>query len=182
MKAEDQIVAIAEACGWKHRLATVDNPIERGGFRLPNAFGPSVEAWWHEADPEYTGVYGAPPRYLTDLNAMQVAQLTLTPTQQRIFGMELGDILVDMMRCNGWIRGNEVRAECWLWNATAAQRAEALLRTIGKWIDDGTWWCNTHRREATHVRADGDHCCQPHQGGIMIPCCAVFAPMTVEYS
>lgn len=42
------------------------------------------------------------------------------------------------------------------------------------------WWCNTHRREATHIhrKTYGDtveirHCCDPKLGGIMIPCLCV---------
>lgn len=45
----------------------------------------------------------------------------------------------------------------------------------------GIWWCNTHGREASYVNAKGEHTCPPHSGGIMIPCFAVFAPMTVVY-
>lgn len=45
----------------------------------------------------------------------------------------------------------------------------------------GTWWCNSHGRAATHVTHNGARCCAPRLGGIMIPCFAVFAPMTVEY-
>ncbi len=46
----------------------------------------------------------------------------------------------------------------------------------------GTWWCNSHGREATHVKPNGvDRCCAPRLGGIAIPCYAVLAPMTVSY-
>ena len=48
--------------------------------------------------------------------------------------------------------------------------------------EEGIWWCNSHGRAATHVKPDGDHCCAPRLGGIMIPCFTVFAPMTVEPS
>ena len=44
----------------------------------------------------------------------------------------------------------------------------------------GTWWCNSHGRAATHLMPDGKHCCAPGLGGILLPCFAVFAPMTVE--
>lgn len=42
------------------------------------------------------------------------------------------------------------------------------------------WWCNSHGRPATHLKKDGEHCCDPQLGGILLPCFAVFAPMTVE--
>ena len=32
------------------------------------------------------------------------------------------------------------------------------------------WWCNIHRRQATYVRNETYHCCDPKLGGIMIPC------------
>ncbi len=44
----------------------------------------------------------------------------------------------------------------------------------------GTWWCNSHCRVATHLKQNGEHCCEPGLGGILLPCFAVFAPMTVE--
>lgn len=39
----------------------------------------------------------------------------------------------------------------------------------------GGWWCDTHRRVATHVRhfnnsRSSERCCNPKLGGIMIPC------------
>lgn len=43
----------------------------------------------------------------------------------------------------------------------------------------GTYWCNSHRREATHKRADGSRCCNPRLGGILLPCFVVFAEMIV---
>ena len=47
-------------------------------------------------------------------------------------------------------------------------------------VPKGMWWCNTHRREATHVKANGDHCCNPAFGGITMPCFSVFAEMTIR--
>ena len=44
----------------------------------------------------------------------------------------------------------------------------------------GTWWCNSHQRVATHVDKNGERCCAPHLGGIMIPCCVVLAPAIFE--
>ena len=39
----------------------------------------------------------------------------------------------------------------------------------------GVWWCNSHRREATHVRDNGERCCDPKLSGILLPCFVVFA-------
>ena len=51
------------------------------------------------------------PDFLNDLNAMHEAEKVLTADQWHKYD-----------RLNGW-----------KWNATATQRAEAFLRTIGKW-------------------------------------------------
>jgi len=62
------------------------------------------------------------PSFLTDLNAMHEAEKVLTNTQWMFYKQNLRDIApnnFDMDR--GMIR------------ATAAQRAEAFLRTIGLW-------------------------------------------------
>ncbi len=43
----------------------------------------------------------------------------------------------------------------------------------------GLWWCNSHQREATHIRKDGTRCCDPKLGGILLSCQVVFAPMVI---
>jgi len=40
---------------------------------------------------------------------------------------------------------------------------------------DGSWWCNSHKRPATHVRIKDDgsspeRVCDPNLGGILLPC------------
>jgi hypothetical protein len=62
------------------------------------------------------------PDYLNDLNAMHEAEKTLTYAQ----GGEM-TIWIQRMTCAGY--GPQLFA-------TAAQRAEAFLRTVGKWEDD----------------------------------------------
>ena len=60
-----------------------------------------------------------PPDYLNDLNAMHEAQLILTYAQK----CEMS-AWIEMMNCAGY--GPQLFA-------TAAQRAEAFLRTLNKW-------------------------------------------------
>lgn len=60
-----------------------------------------------------------PPNYLNDLNAMHEAEKTLTYAQ----GGEM-TLWIQRMTCAGY--GPQLFA-------TASQRAEAFLRTIGKW-------------------------------------------------
>ena len=65
------------------------------------------------------------PNYLNDLNAMHEAEKTLTEQQLPHYDELLGPFLwsgYSASTCN--------------WHATAAQRAEAFLRTIGKWQED----------------------------------------------
>jgi len=112
MKPEQQRIAIAEACGWK--LEGI---------------------WWtHISIPNKT--IEVCPDYLHDLNAMHEAERVLDGSDWSKYTIELRRIIV--RECN--------RAECyhpnydgvsdfWFYHATAAQRAEAFLRTIGKWED-----------------------------------------------
>jgi hypothetical protein len=58
------------------------------------------------------------PSFCNDLNAMHDAEKVLNEKQDHI----MNDTLWDM--CEG---------RKYLWHATASQRAEAFLRTIGKW-------------------------------------------------
>jgi hypothetical protein len=103
MTPEQQRVAIAEACGWKW------------------------EKFW-------TGeLYGKPvgeqgplmelPDYLNDLNAMHDAEKVLTPEQ-------LVDYCAFRLRAT---TGEGCVTDYKMIRATASQRAEAFLRTIGKW-------------------------------------------------
>lgn len=70
--------------------------------------------------------------YLNDLNAMHRAEKKLPRGLAVSFGYYLTDCLErDVPESK---RGIEFVESC-LWHTTAAQRAEALLRVIGKWED-----------------------------------------------
>jgi hypothetical protein len=72
----------------------------------------------------YADDWIALPDYLNDLNAMHEAMAHLEPEQVDQFAAELSGIV-------WWdLTSNEVGHVA---NATATQRAEAFLRTIGKW-------------------------------------------------
>ena len=64
------------------------------------------------------------PDYLNDLNACHEMEGTLTEAQYIVYGSHLWDVLC--------IEKKGVR----LWHATARQRCEAFLKTIGKWSDE----------------------------------------------
>jgi hypothetical protein len=61
------------------------------------------------------------PSYCTDLNAMHKAEKMLTEIQCKFFRTFLYEKLTDEP------------ASRYIWHATARQRAEAFLRTLGKW-------------------------------------------------
>ena len=117
MNPEQQRVAIAEACGWKEIRAEVDwLPKELTG----------IFTWPHPTDAEKIKYFinrKPIPDYLNDLNAMHDAEKVLTVDQ-----------LIDQAEWLG-ASSNEMPIKSWvvLLRATAAQRAEAFLRTIGKW-------------------------------------------------
>lgn len=107
MKPDSQRIAIAEACGWKHIA------FKRG--------------WIKAGDGETQCVI---PDYLADLNAMHEAEKVLTYEQAEEFVEQL--YLADQKN------NLAENPPPWRFNvasATAAQRAEAFLRTIGKWKD-----------------------------------------------
>jgi hypothetical protein len=108
MKPEKQRIAVAEACGW-----TV-----------------SANGWWsHPTLPDNGGAMPDAPDYLNDLNAMHEAEKVLTQQQRIEYVRDLGYI---------WTGRNDRALPNWWFvhDATAAQRARAFLRTIGKWEDE----------------------------------------------
>jgi len=78
---------------------------------------PGIGEWWEKTG-EQPRRSNDLPDYLNDLNAMHEAEKVLTNAQE-----------------NGYITilCLDIQPEPKLFHATAAQRAEAFLRTIGKW-------------------------------------------------
>jgi hypothetical protein len=114
MKPEQQRIAIAEACGWTQiESCTCCDGVSRGYQPTPGAHKKHL------------------PDYLNDLNAMHEAEKVLTYEQAEEFVEQL--YLADQKN------NLAENPPPWRFNvasATAAQRAEAFLRTIGKWEDD----------------------------------------------
>lgn len=108
MTPEAQRIAIAEACGWKRS----DHII------LGN--------WVNPAD----GKHHALPNYLNDLNAINSAIQILNEQQRREFALWLTAVTRE-----GTYFPTTYDELFPAIMATAAQRAEAFLRAIGKWID-----------------------------------------------
>jgi hypothetical protein len=120
MNKEKQRIAIAEACGWKDIKDTNHEDV--------NIESRSISCW--------SGLTGVPPKfihyenriripdYLNDLNAMAEAEKVLQDDREAAFRGWL------------WLAHGQPELRCAIVHATAAQRAEAFLKTIGKWEDD----------------------------------------------
>lgn len=127
MKPEQQRIAIAEACGWKfikiHKLAQT-------GFFYFKPFIADKKLAVEGKLKGATAIYNLPD-YLNDLNAMHEVWITLDSKESRIkFHHELQQVVV---KAGGHATSSILDVECCVENATAAQRAEAFLKTIGKW-------------------------------------------------
>ena len=106
MSPEKQRVAIAEACGWK-----------RG----------ESECWWKNG---FWAMFNDDlPDYLNDLNAMHEAEKVLNGVRRAVFEFALLHEVLKRPEPFNYDRGDIMAVI----TATAAQRAEAFLRTVGKW-------------------------------------------------
>ena len=112
MNPEQQRIAIAEACGW----------------RCTAAFKEAIACWVRPNGMDHeTEVI---PDYLNDLNAMHEAEKALRDWHKYV--CMVAKVIVGDTQPKA--SGNHYRvASSVLIHATAAQRAEAFLRTIGKW-------------------------------------------------
>lgn len=132
MTNEAQRITIAEACGWTE--------ITHTGFS-----DQGIRPKRKEGEPRYGSLYRpAPspvendrrewhwiPDYLNDLNAMHEAEKVLTEDQGGEFEEILERICQDQLELDGtnhWLRFRVA-------HATAAQRAEAFLKTLNLWED-----------------------------------------------
>jgi len=100
--------AIAEACGWHC------NPFGLWGIDFSD------------------GVSGSPPDYLNDLNAMHDAEKMLNFEQAQFFEYHLCDIVIK----ENDVLENPLPLRFSVCHAIARQRAEAFLRTLGKWKEE----------------------------------------------
>ena len=114
--SDEQInIAIAEACGyewvsngWGCRF--LGSPTER-------SFGPDTQS------PLCEDAYDSAPNYCNDLNAMHEAEKII------LNDLKTWRQYVDLIRVQSAKSVNPI------FHLTARQRAEAFLRTIGKWED-----------------------------------------------
>ena len=114
MTPEQQRIKIAGWVGWRFE------PTSDG---IPE---------WHRPDGS-VDLSGLLPDYLNSLDAMHEAERTLTHSQGLSHFRILRDRFATVMGPKGSVIGVN---DYLLVTATAAQRAEALLRTIGKWEEE----------------------------------------------
>ena len=113
MPSEQQRIAIAKASGWTRVASQTD-----AGFEIKN---PAGEVVFQDSDPTWYWPVHVLPAYDESLDAMREAELTLGESQLR----EYQDALVSVCDRAGMPR---------ILLASAAQRAEAFLVALGKWI------------------------------------------------
>jgi hypothetical protein len=123
MKTEEQRIAIAEACGWKDVA-----PRRWSGYT--DTYDPLCTPADSIGSP--AKYWGYVPDYLNDLNAMHEAEKVLDDRNRQCvrYAEELERVLARAHeKCLDPSRFGMI-------HATADQRAEAFLRTIGRWQDD----------------------------------------------
>jgi hypothetical protein len=113
MSPDKQRIAIAEACGWTKYKGS-----EKFQFCSPRGMYAHMENL-----PKYLVDLKNLPKYLVDLNAMHEAEKVLDYNQMNQY---------QNIELSRFVRTGTT----WICRATAAERAEAFLRTLGKWEDD----------------------------------------------
>lgn len=121
MTPESQCILIAEVCG----------------YSLEECLDGLIE--WHNPDGGYLGRYSAGecpsvvPKYTTDLSAMHEAEISVFSDS----GMQCdySRSLIRVIKERSHL-GKSFFSDFDLAHATAAQRAEAFLRTLNLWQDD----------------------------------------------
>lgn len=114
MNTDKQRVGIAEACGWRIKQ------IHETTFVYPP--GSPVGNGYLGALPDSPEILGLLPDYLADLNAMHEAEMALSDTTR----MSYINNLAIATGGNEWSKWPTA-------TATAAQRAEAFLKTLNLW-------------------------------------------------
>lgn len=116
MTKEQINIAIAESLGW-----SIFHRNDKG----------EIKSWKHPDGSIWQEPW-VPLRFTEDLNAMHEAWCSLTLWQHQAFRHELQAVIAYAQEDEEPHKG-PCHSVC---NATALQRAEAYLRTIGKWKDE----------------------------------------------
>ena len=123
MTREEQRIAIAEAVGWK---------------RWDHSDVMNLEDAWSMHEAFVLDPFGNPaninsiPAYLNDLNAIHEAEKLLTDEQAQVYFDNLSNVTGARLETLGVQYGV---CHFKMYNATAAHRAEAFLKTLSLWKD-----------------------------------------------
>ena len=119
MTPDKQRTAIAEACGYSAVSFDDRQHVDIDGRSI---------LMWTQWMGEKHGVRIQVPAYVNDLNAMHEAEKVLTPETRPEYLCQLFDAATQGF-CGLYPADENYLTH----HATAAQRAEAFLRTLGKW-------------------------------------------------
>lgn len=124
MSPKAQRIAIAEACGWLE-------------WEHLNPTPPLFNRLWRNNGE--VRAFNNLPKYLNDLNAMHEAEKAVPRHLWSDYTMALRrNIRRDCEKPECYVIGAErsqLIADFWFYHATAAQRAEAFLRTLNLWTE-----------------------------------------------
>jgi hypothetical protein len=125
MTPDQQRIKIAEACGWTCVGINPEIGVATARRELGNLWG--IPPGRVDVDEVCSWAYRVPPDYPNDLNAMREA-LKALPDRNKYY-----EVLATV--CGYKPERGEERNEFlyYILEASAAQCAEAFLRTIGKW-------------------------------------------------
>lgn len=121
MTKDEQRIAIATAVGW----------VNQG--RAKTVLG-LMDSWRHPQIRNHVVTTDLLPDYLTDLNAMAIAEAVLVGQQRTDYINHL--FVLHDTKNDGWDEASSRTVFFPFICSTAAQRAEAFLRAIGAWRDE----------------------------------------------
>ncbi len=131
MKPEEQTIAIAESVGWKWIQTNFEAKSGFIGTDSPHSGNIPYQGRNYPSNAHLPTYGKAIPDYLNDLNAMHDAMAYLDPEQMTQFASELSALVLENPHKYWWdLSSHEVGHVA---NATAKQRAEAFLKTLGLW-------------------------------------------------
>lgn len=122
MTEEEINVAICRHFGWRFK-GDPEFDAYTEGWATPESFAALPSADLSQKHIPNLVSRHSIPKYAADLNAMHEAEKALTPSRCETYEAWLMDF-----NASG---GNPCKY--YRWHATARQRAEAFLRTVGKW-------------------------------------------------
>jgi hypothetical protein len=130
MKPKAQMIAIAESCGWKWIQTNDEAKSGLIGTDSPHSGNIPYQGTNYPSN-KHLPTYGkAIPDYLNDLNAMHEAEKMLygDPNLPKKYTQQIKKAI----RREAGVTKAQMDFDMCI-TATAAQRAEAFLKTIGKW-------------------------------------------------